>query len=223
MAIIGINIRHYVGKKDKTFEHLILNCGMSYLAGHKIYEYSRKILQKRWPRGEKLLLANGQSNAYYSYLYAKYVIRGRWKEAEKIICKAYNDPAYLYARYVIKGRWKEAEPAIAKNFKNSVKYARHILKGRFQLAEKNVQVSAWDSIWYVQYAKHVIKGRWKKVEPAIVASNYIGEYMNLLDDEGKEEFYNMVLMEALNENASRYCRNPAKDYIESLKKTGTNS
>jgi hypothetical protein len=215
--MISLNIRHWINKKDKQFENILLNCGWEWYAAAKGYEYSRKILCGRWKKGEHLIV----QSPYYAYLYAKNVMKNRWKEAEPLIVE--SNSAYGYARYVMKSPWEDAEKTIAKSFRDSYLYARYVLKDRFIKGERQIERTLlkngrnyyFNNEYVFKYAKYVIKGRYEKFEHCLSDSIYIKQYMEILDEKGKEEFHNKVLMKSI-EDYSKYYSNHAKLYIQSL-------
>ena len=216
MPCMNINIRSWTNKKDKNFENIILALpeSWSFYSAHKSYEYSRKILEGRWKKGEETIL----QSPYYSYLYAKNVIKGRWKDAEEII-KGNGQSAYLYSRYVLKSRWEETEKTISNDIHWSYLYARYVLKSRFKLAESKIK-NHKDEYWYrtedlCRYAIYVVKDRFEKIENRVLNSSWIEAYMKVLNPSDKEEFYNKVLIEAMKE-MKPYEHNYAKSYIQKL-------
>jgi len=81
-----------------------------YRAPEWAYIYTLKVLKKRWPEAERVIM----TSAGDAYFYASNIIKGRWTEAESVIMTSYSF-AYLYAKYIIKARWPEAEEYIKKD------------------------------------------------------------------------------------------------------------
>lgn len=211
---VSITLRCWASKPDKSMEQVILNCPYKWYAAKKAYEYARTVLQGRWRAGEKIIV----NYPYFAYLYSKFVIKGRWKEAEKTIVTE-SESSYLYARYILKGRFKQAEENNCwkkGNTKFIVLYAKYVMKNRWKKYENLIARNKHDSYCQFDYAKNLIKGRWKRIENNMADSRLIADYMKLLEENEKEEFYNRVLMEAMGEKPL-YHYNHAKHYIENLK------
>lgn len=127
-------------------------------------------LQKRFVKGEKVILTDAKSAGYY----AKHVIKGRWKEAERIISQD-GMSAYTYAIEVVKQRWKRGEAAIAKITQcyYPTFYAEKILKERFPLYEKEIikQYENASNKLFIRcvmyYIHHVVQDRFTAAEPII--------------------------------------------------------
>lgn len=94
-------------------------------------EYAIKILKKRWPAAEPIIMKDPLSAFNYANIVLK---KKRWPEAEPFIMK---DPnlANLYALKILKRRWPEAEPYIMKDPENAYFYAYYILKKKWPEAE----------------------------------------------------------------------------------------
>lgn len=94
------------------------------------YEYSKRVLKKRWIKGEKAIIKYYEDvypycsdELEYIYLYAKNVLKSRWDLGEELLVKyakeyekqkhwgaqAISNCLSLYSKHVIKGRWKEIE------------------------------------------------------------------------------------------------------------------
>lgn len=144
------NIHTHINKPSKDLEPFILNRVST------AYEYSKKVLKKRWSKAEKEMLKIGMPNSYsadleYIYLYAKNVIKSRWPKGEKTLLNYVqtqqkasvlyrSEPLSavakflcLYAKYVVKGRWKEAEEFILHS--NQIGFYLSILKNEKDLKE----------------------------------------------------------------------------------------
>lgn len=208
-----INIRHWVNKKDKSMEAIILNCTWDYYTAQKAYEYARFVLKKRWKNGENKIL----TSPYYSYLYARYVIQGRWRKAEPIIAK-FPKSAYSYAKYVLKGRFIQSENNKDWDVESIYLYSRYILKNRWKEKENKFldldRWSSWSSYQLVKYIKYVIKNRWEKAEPIILKGSWIADYVKILKGDQKEDFNNKILARALVEKEPY---DPATKYLKSQK------
>ena len=217
MDWISCTLRYGTSKEDKVFEKLILNLPWESYTAQKAYQYAKNILKRRWKEGEKAI----GSSPYYAYQYAKFVIKGRWPEAENAILQHPNS-AYLYAKYVLKNRWPEAEEKAKwhTSIGDFYHYCKYVRKERWVEIEKKIEKETkkkgWTNVYYVvKYVQFVSKTRWEKMEEHIAKSNHIHEYMTALKDpKGKEDFYNRVLMNALEENPNKYHYNYAKDYIK---------
>lgn len=218
---VSMNIRMYASKTDPVMEKIILNLDWNYYAAQKAYEYSKKVLKKRWPQGERKI----KKNPYIAYLYARHVIGARWAEAEDTILKCSN-ASYLYSKYVIKGRWEKAEKkkGLFKSAKDIYLYSKYVLKSRWKEKEQAMLKSMGSGPWFhgleyvVSYCVSVKKSRWIEIEDAVSDSYYIEKYMKSLKSEGdKEEFYNKVLARSLTASATKYYFNHASDYIRKLK------
>jgi hypothetical protein len=215
---VSINIRTWTNKPDKNMEKIILNCPWDYYAAQKVVEYSRKVLNKRWEEGERIVL----KSPYYSYLYARHVIKNKWNEAEENISKDSN-AAYLYAKYILKGRFIQAEEN-KKTFtdaKNIYLYSKYVLKSRWKEKEKYM-VNPKKGYFYntadtlVDYSRHVIKGRWEKAEPFIAKAwiSTINRYASFLNPTDLEDFERRLLLETLVESENKWQSNQAKEYFK---------
>jgi len=175
MKQVLVDVRLYAVKNSKTnkqVENLILKgIPWKFYAARKAYEYSRNILEKCWPEGEKVILKCANT----SYLYARFVIKGRWLKAEENIAKDGNS-SYLYAKHVIKGRFQKFEDSCLSKAgsHNLYRYARYIIKGRWEKAEKYIKADLESSLCYAIYC---LKGRWKsqerKIEIAIAKNGWV--------------------------------------------------
>ena len=76
-----------------------------------IINYAVTVLKKRWPAGEKAIIAD--KDVWTARHYAL-MFNTRIPEFEPMIMQN-PDQAYLYAQDTIEGRWKEAEPYILKD------------------------------------------------------------------------------------------------------------
>jgi hypothetical protein len=76
-----------------------------------------------------------------------------------------------------------------------------------------------------EYISKIKKKRWEEIEMYIANSQWIGRYMNFLENKkDKEEFYNKILAVSLSDipNPNNYTplsmrKNYAKEYIETSK------
>lgn len=112
----------------KEAEKLILKCA------ENSFNYSLRVIQGRWPKGEKAILNNmtqSYDTFYFSLnkdhritskfcdviLYSQNVIQGRWPSIEKFILKDKDveDLCCIYASEIIKKRWTDAEKHINSN------------------------------------------------------------------------------------------------------------
>lgn len=223
---VSVNIRRWANSKDKVLETLILEClpkHYGWEAAQKAYYYAQRILKKRWPEGEKVIL---EHSPRFAYLYAKNIIKGRWIEAEPVIAKD-EYSSYYYSKFVLKGRF----PGFEKNLKQEsvfrtgyihydklIDYARFYLKERLpKKYERQICERGHNA---VDYAVEVLKKRWKAAEKHIVKSNrkFIDKYVRSLKNvKDRREFRTLLLAEVMS-NASRYyC--PAKDWIEDNEKS----
>lgn len=218
---ISCSLRYGTSKEDKVFEKLILNLPWESYTAQKAYQYAKNILNKRWKEGEGAI----SSHSYYAYQYAKYVIKDRWPEAEDSILEHPNS-AYLYAKYILRRRWPEAEERVKwlDSLNDFYLYCKYVRKERWVEIEKKInkqlskKVNYWNVSPIISYIKHVSKSRWEKMEEHIANSHYIKDYMKILNNQEKEEFYNKVLMCAMvDTNRPTWQYNHAKAYIEKQK------
>jgi hypothetical protein len=216
MDWINCSIRYGTSKEDKVFEKLILNLPWESYTAQKAYQYAKNILKRRWKEGEQAIC----SSPHYAYQYAKFVIKDRWPEAESGIMKHPNT-AYLYSKYILKRRWPEAEENAKwhTSIGDFYYYCKFVRKSRWVEIEKKIEKDAikkgWTNVYHiVNYVRFVSKTRWKKMEEHIAKSCHIKEYMSVLTDPSdREDFYNRVLMCALNDS-NKYHYNHAKEYVK---------
>lgn len=238
---VSININYRIVSKDKKWEKIILNMPWDYYAAQKAYEYSSKILNKRWTEAEPIIIKNG----YYAYLYARHVIKSRWPEVEGIIAK---DAGYYYSKFVVKGRFDLFEKHIEKQEKKVVRshglslrsirdiylYSKYVLKDRWIKAEKiiekpfggaittseNSKTENWcyvDIQSVIDYIRFVRKSRWEKMENPIINSRFIPSYIKFLNDDEKAEFKNKLIISAMTTTESwkrPWGVNYAADYLK---------
>lgn len=217
MDWVSCSLRYGTSKEDKVFEKLILNLPWESYTSQKAYQYAKKILKRRWKEGEQAIM----NSPYYAYQYAKFVIKGRWPEAEKSIIEHPNS-AYLYAKYILKERWTEAEEKVQwhTSIGDFYHYCKYVRKSRWVEIEKKIEKDTKKKGWVsvqpvVSYIKYVSKTRWHKMEEHIANSHYIKDYMSILTDPNdREDFYNRVLMCAMDDSRGKYYYNHAKHYIQ---------
>ena len=218
---VSININCRINPKDKKWEKFILNMPWDHYASQKAYEYSKKILNKRWPEAEPIIIKNG----YYAYLYARHVIKDRWYEVEDTIAKL---SGYYYSKFVIKGRFDLFEKYMETGSKlqrwphNYIRdfylYSKYVLKDRWIKVEKKVEKTKPNHYLDIQsvidYIRFVRKCRWEKMENHIADSRFIPNYINFLNDNEKEEFKNKLIIRAMTNPEHHWQINYAADYIK---------
>lgn len=213
---VSININCHISSKDKKWEKIILNMPWDYYASQKAYEYSKKILNKRWPEAEPIIIKNG----YYAYLYARHVIKDRWHEVEDIIAKS---SGYYYSKFVIKGRFDLFEKYMETKKDNYCVrdfylYSKYVLKDRWIKAEKRIEKIYpnyyLDIQSVIDYIRFVRKCRWEKMENHIADSRFIPNYINFLNDNEKEEFKNKLIIRAMTNPKHYWQINHAADYLK---------
>lgn len=186
-----------------------------YYASQKAYEYSNKILNKRWPEAEPIIIKNG----YYAYLYARHVIKDRWHEVEDIIAKS---SGYYYSKFVIKGRFDLFEKHMETKKDNYCVrdfylYSKYVLKDRWIKAEKKIEKTKSNYIdiqSVIDYIRFVRKCRWEKMEDYIIDSRFIPNYIKFLNDDEKEEFKNKLIIRAMTNPEHYWQINHAADYLK---------
>lgn len=224
---VSINLRRWTNSKDKVFETLILKClpeHYGWEAAQKAYYYTQRILKKRWPEGEKVILDNNQK---FAYLYAKNIIKGRWKEAESFIATD-EYSSYFYAKYVLKGRFAEFEDNLFNHkekikgyidYEKLVNYARFFLKNRLPRSyERKLCERGYEA---TNYAIHVLKKRWKAAEKSIVKytnRKIIDLYIRSLKSvKDRREFRTLLLAESMAKDSWGHCA--AQEWIKENEKS----
>ena len=166
-----------------------------------LFEYSKNIIQGRWPEAEPIIAQNKLASYNYAAVvmkdrwpeiehhilndyryiptYARYCIKDRWPEGEKRILASYN-PQYIYeyARYVINGEWPEAEGIMSNSPEYAYMYASYVVGKRWPKGEPTI---ARDPDWAYHYAKDVLDDRWPEGEEAISKSRYWHRYCQTFD------------------------------------------
>ena len=227
LTSVSVNIRRWSNSKDEVLETLITEClpkHYGYEAAQKAYYYAQRILKKRWPEGEKVILAG---SSRFAYLYAKNIIKGRWIEAEPFIAKD-EYASYYYSKFVLKARFPEFENNLNKKDFNTgkyqywhqeqlISYARYFLNDRLpRKIERRICERGHAA---ADYAVHVMKKRWKAAEKAILKTSkktidlYIRSLKSVKD---RKEFRTLLLAEVMSipSGNNRYSWCPAKDWIE---------
>lgn len=209
MSNVSLSFRIEVGKKDPFFEAIIESANRyEHYFADKAVEYCRKVLKKRWPRAEKLILRN----PFAAYKYARYILKKRWKRAEKIISEA-GYVAYLYSRFVIGGKFKIAEKAISGYHNESYWYAKNVLRGRFEAAEKSLAKSRRAA----EYATNVLKKRWEFAEEDITKSSNLysfNKYIEMLRGQERIDFHNKVIAMGISDNSVGWRKPTAVVWLE---------
>ena len=104
-------------------------------------QYAKKIIGGRWPEAEPAIA----KDAYWSLQYACDIGR-RFPAGEKAILASGDVGLMVsYAKEVIGGRWPEAEPRIANSDRWSLDYAS-IIKDRFPAGEKAILKSEYPQL-----------------------------------------------------------------------------
>lgn len=221
LTSVSINIRRWTNSVDPVVETLITEClpkHYGWEAAQKAYYYAQRILKKRWPAGEKVILDNSPK---FAYLYARNIIKGRWKKAEPFIATC-EYSSYYYAKYVLKGRFPYFEKQLEeKNFRLNrymhehqiVNYAIHFLKKRLPgYVERKICERAEPA---AAYAENILRRRWKAAEKYIVKSHVrtIDRYVRSLRSvKDRRDFRTLLLAEAMSADNRYWC--PAKNWIE---------
>jgi hypothetical protein len=220
LTSVSVNIRRWANSKDKVLETLILEClpkHYGWEAATKAYYYAQRILKKRWPQGEKVIL---EHSPRFAYLYAKNIIKGRWIQAEPFIAKD-EQASYYYSKFVLKGRFPEFEKNLKCggltgrwiSYDKLIDYARFYLNER--LPKKYERMICERGHNSVDYAVEVLKKRWRAAEKNIVTTGKkdIDKYIRSLKSvKDRREFRTLLLAEAMSDKNRYYC--PAKDWIE---------
>jgi len=225
LASVSINIRRSTNTKDKVIETLIIEClpkHYGWEAARQAYYYAQRILKRRWPEGEKVIL---EGSPRFAYLYSKNIIKGRWVKAEPVIAKDEHS-SYYYSKFVLKSRFPEFEKNIEEgnlgkgyiDYSKLVDYARFFLNGRLpRKYERQISERAHSS---AEYAAYVLKRRWKSAEKYIVRANRVDIelYMRSLKSvKDRRDFRTLLLAEAMSAEARYWC--PAKSWIEENEKS----
>lgn len=218
---VTVYIRRWANSKDEVLENLITEClpkHYGWEAAQKAYYYAQRILKKRWPEGEKVILKH---SPHFAYLYAKNIINGRWIEAEPFISTETHS-SYYYSKFVLKQRFPEYEKNLLEaggklkgyvNHEKMVDYAKFFLKDRLpkryekQICERGHLAA--------KYAVNVLKKRWKAAEKNIIKANkqdidlYIRSLKSVKD---RREFRTLLLADSMSKSSYGWC--PAKTWIE---------
>ena len=96
---------------------------------HYAYLYAKRVLKKRFIRGEMMISTNSRT----SLLYAIYVMHGRFELGESAIA-TFADDAIDYA-ILIKGRFKMGEPVIRYRDRSIIDYVNAANEGNWEGCE----------------------------------------------------------------------------------------
>jgi hypothetical protein len=149
----------------------------------EIYQYCLLCLgKKRWPAGEKVMLASKDPEVgKYIVLYAQKIMGCSWPEAEAKIL-ATRVPASI-ATYAVqckyKQRWPEAEAVLLSAQPDSSEDVGSVRDPDSAKGVGSVQELAY---WLSYYAINNIGGRWPDAEPMIVrGGTSLGHYCKTLN------------------------------------------
>lgn len=143
-GVIGEYVKRVLGgKRLPEIEKLIR-------APDGVYSYVQRILKRRWPDREPIILQD-------PILTLEYVMNftleyddetgseyNDWLEAETTIIKNASTAAD-YATHVLRSRWREAEPTIIKDPYAAYRYAKDAMRRRWPEAEP--EIKQYPSLW----------------------------------------------------------------------------
>ena len=98
------------------------------------YIYARDVLNRSFPKGEKILATDGK----FAYFYARYVLGERFPKGEDVIATHHAEWAYRYAKEILEGPFPKGEDIIATDYRYAFFYAKEILQGPFPKGEKAI-------------------------------------------------------------------------------------